>query len=111
MRNLLTLLLVAASATASAAPPCGPTEMSLGMLSNFATTQRYAEQCSVPKSAIEREITSSIKLLRSCLEARNIPAATLDQTLQNGARLGDQGYAMQTDKAAFCTRIKASFGK
>lgn len=114
MRNLVTLFLLTVAAGASAAPavvPCGPTEMSLGMLSNFATHQRYAEACGVPQAAIEREITSSIKLLRACLEARNVPAAKLDQTLQNGARLGDQMLPAAQKDPAFCPRVKGSFGK
>ncbi|WP_342115094.1 hypothetical protein [Pseudoduganella sp. OTU4001] len=114
MRNLLTILLLAVSASAGAAPAapaCGPTDMSLGMLSNFGTTQRYAEACGVPQSAIERELTSSVKLLRACLEARGIPAAKLDQTWQNGAKLGEQLLPTAMQDPAFCPRVKGGFGK
>lgn len=114
MRNLLTPLLLVASSVAGAAPaapPCGPTDMSLGMLSNFATTERYAEACGVPKSAIERELTSSVKLLRACLEARGVAPAKIDQSLQNGAKLGEQLLPAAQKDPAFCPRIKGSFGK
>lgn len=114
MRNLLTPILLAASSVAAAAPAapmCGPTDLSLGMLSNFATTERYAEACGVPKSAIERELTSSVKLLRACLEARGVPAAKIDQSLQNGAKLADQFLPQAQKDPAFCPRVKGGFGK
>lgn len=114
MRNLLTLLLLAASSVAGAAQPaatCGSTDMSLAMLSNFATHQRYAEACGVPQAAIERELVTSIKLLRTCLEGRNVPAAKIDQSLQNGAKLADQMLPAVQKDAAFCPRIKSGFGK
>jgi hypothetical protein len=108
----ISLLALAASAGAAPAPvPCGPTDMSLGMLSNFATHQRYAEACGVPQAAIDRELVSSIKLLRACLEARNVPTAKLDQVLQNGAKLGDQMLPTVQKDPAFCPRIKGGFGK
>lgn len=113
MRNLfiLPIWLAAGAACAAPAATCHSTDMSLAMLSNFATGQRYAEACGVPQSAIDRELVNSIKLLRTCLEARNVPAASIDQALQNGTKLGDQALPAALKDPVFCPRIKGGFGK
>jgi hypothetical protein len=113
MRNLSIHLLLAATTTATAAPAssCPPTDSSLVMLSNFTTSQRYAEACGVAQIAVERVVTSNIKQLRVCLEARKVPAAKIDEAVRNGNALADHMLPTMRQDPAFCTRFKDDFGK